>query len=137
MFSDHLRVLGADWPSINLNGEFLKIIISFYPLFSPDNIQVRKLVKWLEDKHIRRLKIEDRLHLHAMDSPEEDWNEAYDAYLEMAGCPQRLRNDLKSSLAFLMQLAIGVKYEDDGLLAKWQFRGKSKLLFRIYPSLYV
>jgi len=75
-----------------------------------DEPSFRKMIVWLEDQKIRHYKIEDRVELRNIDSP--NWEAAGQKYLTDVGSPYAVSERL-SLLDWLMGFAIGLEYGDN------------------------
>ena len=64
------------------------------------------LIAWLEDRHIRQLKVEDRSPLRAGDAA------ALAAYLEELGAPADVRAVGPIACSFLLMVALGYEFAD-------------------------
>lgn len=69
------------------------------------------LVRWLEDRKVRELDIEERKLL--TDSPK--WEENFDIYLDRLGCPLAFLDDTADRVHWLVAKAVALEFEDKGL----------------------
>ena len=92
-----------------LRHNFLCILIQLLFLISDEN-EVRNLVVWLEDRKVRRYKIEDR---QALRDPSSNLTEVLDKYFRDLGCPI-VDLDLAAKLEWLLGFAVTLEYTDGG-----------------------
>mmetsp|Transcript_24916 Transcript_24916/g.25137 ORF Transcript_24916/g.25137 Transcript_24916/m.25137 type:complete len:232 (+) Transcript_24916:100-795(+) len=86
-----------------------------YPQPGGLNLNIRadyiKLVRWLEDRKIRELEINERQKLR---ENSDEWDDEFMKYLERLGCPIKWNPDFSiDCLHWLVSHAISVEYEDE------------------------
>lgn len=75
-----------------------------------DEKQFRNLILWLEEQKIRLYKIEDRVELRKVNTPE--WTKAFEKYKTDLNCPKELKSDL-DHLKWIVAYAIKLEYLDN------------------------
>lgn len=81
----------------------------------------RNLIVWLENQKVRLYKIEDRVALHHVTSP--DWELAFQKYLNDLGCTFPL-DDRNALIDWLLGFAVRLEYGDN--VEKYKAAGSKK-----------
>lgn len=81
--------------------------------FVLDEKHFKTLILWLEDQVIRHYKIEDRLKLRDLDSP--NWNVAFEQYCKDLECPLPVTSP-NECVEWIVGFAVRLEYQDNSML---------------------